>query len=398
MHSTRREKMKKNHRHKVVIAVTPYSMERCRILIGMHSFIGGRWDIEMLPDTNLITAQWIDRAAKDGVDGLIASKIESEKVLNRLEESGIKSVVMDTAFDYAPSPMDCISFYDSSAAGAATGASGFSYLNGCARFRSFAFVANKAPTSWSKNRMRGFVDAAAGTGIEASVFSETGSGRQKLLRKFLLSLPKPAAVMAANDWTALETLNCSRGVGIDCPGQICILGVDDNEIICTHAATPLSSVRINHEAIGTELAKALHRMFGRRNRTPANVLIPEMASTVTERGSTKPPVPAAHLIHKGLEYIAAHETEPITVADVVKHLGVSRRLAELRFAELHRKSISATIKNHRLERARRMLTNTKLGIGHIAAACGFPSRRSAELLFKSRFGMTMSECRDDKSR
>ena len=142
-----------------------------------------------------------------------------------------------------------------------------------------------------------------------------------------------------------------------------------------------------------ELARALYRMLGPRKRTPANVLLPEMASTIIERDSTKPPAPAAHLIQKGLEYIAAHEAEPITVADVVKHLGVSRRLAELRFSELHGESISATIKNHRLERARRMLADTKLGIGHIAAACGFPSRRSSELLFKSRFGMTMGEYR-----
>ena len=387
--------MKKSHRHKVVIAVTPYSMERCRILMGIYSFIGGHchWDIEMLPDTNLITRQWIDRMAKDGVDGLIASKIESEKVLKHLEVSGIKSVVMDTAIDYAPSPRDGISFYDSSAAGAATGAAGFSYLNGCARFRSFAFVANKEPTSWSTNRMRGFMNAASSNGIEASVFSETGNGRHKLLKKFLQSLPKPAAVMAANDWCALEALNCCRSVGIDIPGQMCLLGVDDNEIICAHALPPLSSVRINHEAIGAELARALHRMLSGRKRPPANALLPEMASTITERNSTKPPVPAAHLIHKGLEYIVAHEAEPITVTDVVKHLGVSRRLAELRFSELHGSSISATIKNHRLERARRMLTDTKLGIGHIAAACGFPSRRSAELLFKSHFRMTMSAYR-----
>ena len=129
-------------------------------------------------------------------------------------------------------------------------------------------------------------------------------------------------------------------------------------------------------------------MLSDRKRPPANVILPEMASTITERNSTKPPVPAAHLIHKGLEYIVAHEAEPITVTDVVKHLGVSRRLVELRFSELHGGNISATIKNHRLERARRMLTDTKLGIGHIAAACGFPSRRSAELLFKSHFRRT----------
>ena len=152
------------------------------------------------------------------------------------------------------------------------------------------------------------------------------------------------------------------------------------------------SIRINHEKIGMELAKTLHRMLGRK-WSPSNVLIGEMESSVTERKSTMPPVPAAHLIHKGLDYIKARAGKPITVSDVVKHLGVSRRLAELSFAELHGSTIGDTIRSNRLERARVMLENSSLNIGRIAESCGFPSRRSAEILFKTRFGLTMGEYR-----
>ena len=387
------------HKHKVVIAVTPYSIERCRILMGLYSFENAhcRWDIEMLPNASLIDEKSIDRMIKEGIDGLIASKIDSPQVLKKLEKSRIKSVVMDTATDYAPSPISNISFYDASVAGAATGATGFKFLESCGKFRSYAFIANKEPTSWSTNRMSGFMNEAAKNGVETAIFSEFGHNRRQQMKRFLISLQKPAAVMAANDWTALETLNCCRRTGIDIPGQICLLGVDDNELICTHATPTLSSIRINHEKIGMELAKMLHKMLGRKWK-PSNVLIPEMESSVTERESTKPPVPAAHLIHKGLDYIKAHANEPITVSDVVKHLGVSRRLAELRFAELHGNTIADTIRNHRLEQSRNMLENSSLNIGSIAKSCGFPSRRSAEILFKAQFGLTMGEYRNRHSK
>lgn len=397
--SNKIQTMSRKNKHKVVIAVTPYSIERCRILMGLYSFENAhcRWDIEMLPNANLVDEKCVDRMAKEGIDGLIASRIDSMQVLKKLERTKIKSVVVDTANDYAPPPRSNISFYDASVAGAATGATGFKFLESCGKFRSYAFIANKEPTSWSRNRMTGFMDEAARNGVEAAVFSEFGHNRRQQMKKFLRSLQKPAAVMAANDWTSLETLNCCRRTGIDVPGQICLLGVDDNELICTHAAPTLSSIRINHEKIGMELAKTLHRMLGRK-WSPSNVLIGEMESSVTERESTKPPVPAAHLIHKGLDYIKAHAGKPITVSDVVKHLGVSRRLAELRFAELHGSTIGDAIRSNRLERARVMLENSSLNIGRIAESCGFPSRRSAEILFKTRFGLTMGEYRNRHSK
>lgn len=391
--------MSRKTKHKVVIAVTPYSIERCRILMGLYSFENAhcRWDIEMLPNANLVDEKCIDRMAKEGIDGLIASRIDSMQVLKKLERTKIKSVVVDTANDYAPPPRSNISFYDASVAGAATGATGFKFLESCGKFRSYAFIANKEPTSWSRNRMNGFISEATKDGVEPAIFSEFGQNRRQQMKRFLISLQKPAAVMAANDWTALETRNCCRRTGIDIPGQICLLGVDDNEFICTHATPTLSSIHINHEKIGIELAKMLHKMLGRKWK-PSNVLIPEMESSVTERESTKPPIPAAHLIHKGLDYIKAHANEPITVSDVVKHLGVSRRLAELRFAELHGNTIADTIRNHRLEQSRNMLENSSLNIGNIAKSCGFPSRRSAEILFKAQFGLTMGEYRNRHSK
>ena len=83
----------------------------------------------------------------------------------------------------------------------------------------------------------------------------------------------------------------------------------------------------------------------------------------------------------------------ITVEDVAKHLGCSRRLADLRFRELQGNSIGKTILTIRLEEAKRLLKSTHDSIDKIAADCGYENTNSLRNLFKRRFGLTMREYR-----
>ena len=380
---------------KIALAITPYSLERCRMLTGLFEYVNRhcRWDIDLISGAEMVTRERIDQMCRDGVDGLIVSLVDRRDVLKHLESSSLRSVVIDTGLDHAPPPKANISFYDSAIAGEATGSTGFRYLRSCGNFRIYGFVANDGVASWSTNRMHGFIDEAKKGGHETSTFLATGESRLGNLKTWLRSLPKPAAVMAANDWTALETLKACRLANIEVPGQICILGVDDNELICTHSTPTLSSIRLDHAAIGAMLAKALRRMLSGRNGIAANACLSSCAATVIERGSTRPPLPAAHIIRKGLDYIEAHAAEGITVDDVVMHLGISRRLAVLRFSELNDRTISESIRQRRLEVACEKLANSNASIASVAASSGFPNLRNFEKLFKRTRGITPGEYR-----
>lgn len=80
--------------------------------------------------------------------------------------------------------------------------------------------------------------------------------------------------------------------------------------------------------------------------------------------------------------------------DVVEHLGVSRRLADLRFQQYCGKSILETISDQRMTKVRRLLSTTRLGMGKIAAICGFNSPKHLTVAFKRKFGCSMSDYRN----
>ena len=83
----------------------------------------------------------------------------------------------------------------------------------------------------------------------------------------------------------------------------------------------------------------------------------------------------------------------ITVEDVISHLGVSRRLAYLRFAQYGRQSIRREIEKCRLEKVRYYLKSSRLPVGRISILCGYENPHRLMYVFKSSTGMTMTEYR-----
>ena len=79
--------------------------------------------------------------------------------------------------------------------------------------------------------------------------------------------------------------------------------------------------------------------------------------------------------------------ERIDVADVVGHLGVSRRLAELRFRQMEGKSIRRAIEDRRMAEAKRLLSKTRLSVTAIADRIGLSGQNRLSHVFKSRFGL-----------
>ena len=85
--------------------------------------------------------------------------------------------------------------------------------------------------------------------------------------------------------------------------------------------------------------------------------------------------------------------EGIGVSDVVTHLKVSRRLADLRFRELQHTSIGGEITRIRLAEVQRLLRATREPIDSIAAKCGYTNPNYLKNLFRKRFSMSMREFR-----
>jgi len=87
------------------------------------------------------------------------------------------------------------------------------------------------------------------------------------------------------------------------------------------------------------------------------------------------------------------QLQGIKVEDVVKHIGVSRRLLYLRFQQINGKSIHATILDTRLELVKRKLHQTTVPLSRIAKDCGFGSANRLSHLFHERFGIYPNDFR-----
>ena len=95
-----------------------------------------------------------------------------------------------------------------------------------------------------------------------------------------------------------------------------------------------------------------------------------------------------------MDFIRKNATKGIRVNDVVEFLGISRRLADLRFQQFSGETINEAITNCKLEAVKKMLATTSRPIKIVSESCGYTDLAYLKTLFKKRFGTTMREWRN----
>ena len=320
-----------------------------------------------------------------GYDGIVTD----EDTFNSLPKGTIPpttSVVIFGTYD-PDAPANVAYVQNDNAAIARFGAN---YLLNLGRFRSFAFVPTEAEHGWSQLRARAFADEIARHRASAAIFLHNDA--KQSLKAWISSLPKPIAIMAACDTTALEIIETCKRARLSIPEQVSILGVDNDELLCEFTAPTISSVLPRHDKVGELADKALARMF---REWPASRPKREICDeqTVIERESTAPIAPASHLITTALSFIRQNASKNITVKDVIAHLGVSRSLADLRFREYQGETIGEAILRMRLDEVRKRLASTSMSVTKVAHACGFADVSHLQVVFKGRFGLPMGQWR-----
>ena len=262
------------------------------------------------------------------------------------------------------------------------------------QFASAGFIPSAADDDWSSAREKGFLEGF-GDAVK-SVFGETyepGSDMDvAALASWLKSLPKPAAVMAAWDMRAVHALSACRLARLKVPGQVSVIGVDNDLLLCDFSTPPLTSIAPDHVLEGQIAAETLDGMMRRSaKRRPLRIL--NTAKKVVERESAKPISPVTALIARSLAFIESHAQENIKTADVVAAVGVSRSLLDLRFREFRGETVAESIARRRLAEVERLLEDTGLSIRAITAKCGFSNANHLKNLFRRATGKSMREWR-----
>ena len=263
-------------------------------------------------------------------------------------------------------------------------------------FQHFTFVDAVPSSEWSSDRARAFANRLAKNGHTCVVYTPASTEdwglEQKHMQKWLLSLTKPCGLMTALDLQAKQVLDTCLNAGIRVPEEIAVIGVDNDEMLCENTVPSLSSVLPDFEGGGYLAAELLDQLMRRRKLKPVNLTYG--IKRIVHRQSSQYNVrPLNRLAASAVEFIRLNACAGIAVADVARHLRVSRRLAELRFREACGRSLLKEIQFRRLDRVCALLRETSLTMGDISERCGYRAETYLKVLFKKRFGMTMTEFR-----
>ena len=97
---------------------------------------------------------------------------------------------------------------------------------------------------------------------------------------------------------------------------------------------------------------------------------------------------AARLANAALDFISANKLRKLSPDDVAAHLGCSRRLAELRLAEVCGKTLHQAIEEARMAEARRRLREGET-VRAIVRDMDFPSPKQLYRVYRRHFGQTI---------
>jgi LacI family transcriptional regulator len=220
--------------------------------------------------------------------------------------------------------------------------------------------------------------------------------RRAWLAVQLKKLRKPLAVFAANDQQAVDVLESCEIAGLLVPDEVAIVGAENYLLAPDAMHTPISSVDTNLELLGYRGAELLDQlMHGRRPpkhpvRVPAACVIARKSSdllAVTHRG-----------VARSLRFIWEHCQEPISVKDLVSVAAMSRRGLHKAFVEQLGRTPGQELHRVRIERARKLLTESNHKMEVVASMCGYQSANSFCVAFKQATGMSPKQFRDSRAR
>ena len=253
-------------------------------------------------------------------------------------------------------------------------------------------------TRWSRLREQAFAEHAESRRVAVSVFDVPAARRTGMrpddvpaIARWIESLPKPIGIMAAYDVRALEVLDAVRSLGLACPDDVAVIGVDNDEVLCDLAAPALSSVNQNLESIGYQAARLLAAKMAGRAVAETSLFIPPLGVAV--RRSTDVLAVDDPDVRRGLRLIRAKACDGLTPDDVASATDLPRRSLDRQFTKLLGRSIHDEIARTKLQAAKRLLAETDLKLSAVAGRCHFAHAAQLCNVFKRIHGETPTEYR-----
>ncbi|GHT66670.1 XylR family transcriptional regulator [Bacteroidia bacterium] len=325
-------------------------------------------------------------AKKWKADGVIAQFYDTDRV-EIFRENGIAAIAQDFKSRFTQIP-------NITGAHHLTGKMGANYFIQKG-FKNFAFFGFK-DIVWSSERCAGFLDEIKKYQFENNFyeyqnadFAEPWHYESAPLIAWLQQLPKPIAIMACDDNQGHHIAEVCKQCGIKIPEEIALLGVDNDNAVCTLSDPPLSSINQAVKKGGYETAQLMSRMIQNPNGKYEDVVV--YPTHIITRKSTDIYATNDKYISATLKYIHQNVDKKMTIGTIIKQIPLSRRLLENRFKQEIGVPIYTYIMNLRIEKFAHQLLESNLSIMEIAEEIGYSDYKNIARRFKKIKGCTPSE-------
>ncbi len=222
---------------------------------------------------------------------------------------------------------------------------------------------------WSDGRRDGFMEVAArdaGAPLRKSDIREIKNlktswwyNTEKLIH-WLRSLPKPVGIYCCDDnkaYNIIEACSQSQQTGLRIPEDILLLGTDNDETVCQLCMPQLSSVALDVEIAGYQVAALIEYLLNlppkERSKHYSDIIV--RPTHIVTRHSTDALVNDNPYISKILRYIENNIGKSLRVEDLVALVPMSRRTLEETFSKSMGTSIYRYIIRTRVSRFQKLI-------------------------------------------
>jgi len=386
----------KTRQRKILVAIPTNGPDGRLRVAGVLKYANTRtnWDLRIVSSRTAFTDAEVRELLVGGLDGCILAAYTPavEEILKKRIPTILALENMHEQIGERP---NCLSVLMDNHEIGRLAAEHFKSLG---RFASYAFIPAPPKIPWSLERKAAFFENADKRSeffefpeSEFEMVNMTGEAgiqvRTEELVDFLKSLPRPAAVFAANDLLAVQVVKACRVAHIKVPTSLAVIGCDNDELRCQGEKPALTSILPGFEKAGFASARALDSLICGKRPGAHELRIP--GATLVPRASTTTLPPAVAVVNAAMDYIRKHATEGISTSDVIEQLHISRSLLDLRFRQLRNESVMDAILGIRLAAVRDRIEKTDRKFLTIGAECGFRNPDYLKRLFRKRFGMSM---------
>jgi LacI family transcriptional regulator len=362
--------------------------------IARYAHVQGPWSIfsqERELDSGI--PDWLERWKGDG----IIARIEDRRTAKALRRLGhpVVDVLGNCAFDSVPA-------FDTDAGAVARLAADFFLRSG---FRHLAYCGYQG-IPFSDRREAAFCRYLAERGHRVRVFSSrliryppahiqaverSGLAAEQAIARWLRCQSKPLGLFACNDVRAQQVLNACREHGLKVPEEVAVIGVDNDDVLCSLCEPPLTSIEPDTERLGYEAARLLDKLM--KGEKPRAETIQILPLGMVERASADVVAIGDPITVEAVRYIRDHVGEGIGVKDVLSHVGRSRTDLEQRFRRWLNTSVRVEIIRRRMDRACLLLRQSDLPLNEIARVAGFNTTAHFCRLFQRHLRQTPTQYR-----